>query len=300
MELTNNNYSFYSYFIKPNNADVNSSYYFEENIYKILKYDISKGPIKDINSITNILTDYLSNKKDILERKKLNFNTMLTEIENIMNPRGLSGRSFEVKTCLNSENELIMFIFDSSITDANQINHMATIFGPTFEAIMGPVFIIKMIKKKGNPVKNVDIDFKDLVKIWIANKQVKYLDFFDGNWTQKYMFNNNTSIDANKYKFENIGSHIVFYKLKNECFDVKDYLVTNFNNTTKLIETFEHILVCKLKLGEYINEELGYNKDMATIKDYIATTAMNGFEDYNKMQVIMENIFQDIDDNVKL
>ena len=58
--------------------------------------------------------------------------------------------------------------------------------------------------------------------------------------------------------------------------------------------------VVKLKTGEYVNEELGYNKDIGAIKDYIISTAMNGLEDYDKLQVVMENIFQDVNDTVNL
>ena len=50
--------------------------------------------------------------------------------------------------------------------------------------------------------------------------------------------------------------------------------------------------MCKLKTGEYANEQLKYNPDLIDIKDQIGKIAVNAFEDQGKYQVLMESIFQ--------
>ena len=104
-----------------------------------------------------------------------------------------------------------MFMFDASNKNTNQFNHMASIFGPNFETVFGPVFITKMVKHNGKPVKHVDMTHDDLINIWVNTKQIDYWDFENNEWTVKSMFNNNKSIDIKQYKHTNIDKNLFFY-----------------------------------------------------------------------------------------
>ena len=123
--------------------------YFNENIYNVLHHDESTGPVLDTDMALNKLQEYLS-KKDFFETFKINFETMLLQIETFFNPNKTNIHSFQVKTCLDNDNELIMFIFDAKNKDVNQFNHIASIFGPQIETVCGPVFITKILKKDNN------------------------------------------------------------------------------------------------------------------------------------------------------
>jgi hypothetical protein len=293
-------YEFKMIVIKPNNCSVDgSSENFEENFYKIVKHDIKNGPIVDdqMNKCKNTLLKYLLSR-DYLMAKNMKFNSLLVDFEKFINPNGVEGKSYEVKTCLDTNDELIMFMYDASNKNTNQFNHMATIFGPNFETVFGPVFITKILKDNlGKPVKHVDITHDDLINIWMNTKQVDYWDFENNEWKIKSMFNNNKSIDTKQYQHTSIDKHLLFYKLKQPLLDVNNFIKKNINNTDELSKYFENIKICKLKIGEYVNEELKYNIDIGTIHEHIINTAINGFDDYNKYQVVMESIFVSVDKN---
>jgi len=289
-------YTFKLMFIKPNNPfNEQNTYYFEEFFHKVLKqqYDY---PIDSENIDYNILTDYLSNKKDIIEVRNVNFNKLLDEIYFTINPRNEPGRCFDTKTCYESDDELIMFMYDYSIKDTNQFNHIASLFSSNFESIFGPVFITKMLKdSKGKAYKHVDFSYDEFIKLWVSLKQVKYLDFTN-EWSIKTIFNNNQHL--NDYKFININKFIVFFKLKKDVNDIEKFLTDNIKNKNYdlLNEYFTNIKICRLKLGEYSTET--YNSDLVTVKEHIITNAINSFRDSN--DVVMECIFMDIDKSIDL
>ena len=293
-------YQFNMIIIKPNTCEPGSSYTFDENYYKLLNHEKNNGPITNTVELKTKLLSYLK-KKDYFETKSFNFNSMLSEIENYINPGKSDDHRYDVKTCLNNKNELIMYIYDDCMPKTmSQFNHFATILGPKMDVVCGPVFITKMIKDENDkPIKHVDITYDDLVNLWVCSKQVICWHYMNNDvWKIKSIFNDNTSFDSKIYRYINIESSLVFYKLKQniDFFDVKKYLIDNVNNNTLLDEYFTDIYICKLKIGEYVNEELKYNSDIGTIQDYIISTAMNGFDDFNKFQVVMESIFQDIDE----
>jgi hypothetical protein len=294
------NYEFNMYIIKPNICDENRTDSFDENFYKY--FNLDNKTVFNRDKIKTKMTSYLL-KKDYLMTKTMSFNSMLVDIEKYINPANQGNRSFEVKTCLDNENELIMFIYDASINDKYQFNHMATIFGPNFETVFGPVFITKILKNKdGLPIKHVDITLEDLTKLWINIKQIKYWNFINNEWVIDEIFNNNKSISSKEYKYINIDKSIIFYKYKlgaEQIDNVKQYLKLNIHNVDKLT-MFENIKICRLKTGEYVNENLNYNVDIGQVQEHIISTAMNGFEDFDKVQVEMESIFQDISEKIIL
>ena len=293
-------YQFNMIIIKPNTCEPGSSYTFDENYYKLLNHDKLTGPILNINMLKEKLLAYL-HKKDYFEIKSFNFNSLMGEIEKYVNPGHSDNHKYDIKTCLNNNNELIMYVYDENMPKVmSQFNHFATIIGPKFETVCGPVFITKIIKDNDNkPIKHVDITYDDLVTLWISLKQVTCWHFNTGDkWKLKSIPNDNTSFDSKIYTHVNIESSLVFYKLKKELLEVKKYLIDNINDILKLEEYFENIFICKLKTGEYVNEELNYNSDISSVQEYIVSTAINGFDDFNKYQVVMESIFQNVDDNI--
>jgi hypothetical protein len=219
------------------------------------------------------------------------------EIENYINPSKSEGHHYDVKTCLNNNNELIMFVYDESMPkNISQFNHFATTIGPNYESVFGPVFITKMKKDiSDKPCKHEDITYEDLVNLWIGLKQVKCWHFNDDGWKTKMIFNNNKSFNISKYKYINIKTSLVFYELKKELFDVKNFFINNIEDNSKLSEYFSEIYICKLKTGEYVNEELGYNTDLSYVHEHIIDTATSGFDNFDKYQVVMESIFQNVD-----
>jgi hypothetical protein len=291
-------YQFNMMIIKPNTCQPGSCYAFEEDYYKLINHNPNNGPINNIDDLHNKLITYLKNK-DYFETKTFNFNTLLMEIESYINPSKSENHRYEVKTCLNNENELIMFVYDELMPkNISQFNHLATILGPNYESVFGPVFITKMIKnEKGLPYKHENITYNDLVKLWIGLKQVNCWNYKNGEWNIKTIFNNNKSFNPKKYKYINIKSSLVFYELKKEkeILDIKKYLVDNINDIPKINEYFEEVYICRLKTGEYVNEELNYNTDIHCVQEHIINTAINGFDDFNKYQVVMESIFQNVD-----
>lgn len=288
------NYQFNMIIIKPNTCEPDKSYNFEENYYKLLNCTSINEPLNINNEIKSTLLKYLL-KKDYFETKTFNFNSLLHEIENYINPNKNEGHRYDIKTCLNNDNELIMFVYDELMAkNMNIFNHFATVLGPNYETVCGPVFITKMIKdENGMPYKHVDITYDDLINIWISLKQVECWVYFNNQWTIKMIFNNNKSFDKD-YKHININTSLVFYKLKKKLYDVKKYLTENIDDNIKIAEYFEEIYICKLRTGEYINEELNYNTDMSCVQEHIINTATNGFDDFDKCQVVMESIFQNV------
>jgi len=294
------NYHFNMIIIKPNTLVEGKYNYFNENIYTVLNHDESFGPILDTDHAINKLNEYLS-KKDFFETFKINFENMLFLIESFFNPNKTNEHSFQVKTCLDNNNELIMFIFDAKNKNINQYNHIASILGPQIESICGPVFITKILKNNNQVLKHIDIELSDITKIWFNLKQTTYWNFLDKKWTKHNMFNNNKQFNnqADKWSFAHIEKSIVFYKFRNNesmpVDDVKIYLLKNLNDADVLDVIFENIKICKLKTGEYVNESINYNTELASVNNEIGTSAVNGFKNYNKYQVLMESIFQNVD-----
>jgi len=296
------NYSFNMYIIKPNTLVEGKYNYFNENIYKVLNHDETSGPFMNTDDAINSLSTYLS-KKDFFEIKKIDFENMLCDIELFYNPNKLEGHNFQVKTCLDTENELIMYIFDASNRDINQYNHLASIMGPKIESVFGPVFITKIKKYSNINLKHVDIVIDDITKIWLNLKQTIYWNFTDGIWTKEIMFNNNSQFNrkTDKWIFINIEKSIVFCKFRpnvEPTYELKEFLTTNLHNNDVLNDTFECIKICRLKTGEYISQELNYNNDLNGTQDYIKSTALNAVSDYEEYQVVMEALFQNVSDNL--
>jgi hypothetical protein len=296
------NYFFNMCIIKPNTLAEGKYNYFNEDIYKVLNHDQTSGPIKNTELAITSLTQYLT-KKDFFEMKKINFENMLYDIEFFYNPNKLEGHSFQVKTCLDNDEELIMYIYDASIKDLMQYNHLASIMGPKIESVFGPVFITKIKKNGLTDLKHVDITNEDITKIWLSLKQIEYWNFSDNNWTRDIMFNNNCQFNkkADNWFFINIDKSIVFCKFKPNIdinIDLKNFLITNLHFNDILNEKFECIKICKLKTGEYSSQELNYNNDLEATQEYIKETALNAVSDYDKYQVVMESLFQNVSNNL--
>jgi hypothetical protein len=287
--------------INPNMYTENhSTDHFHENVYDLLKYDVSNGPYSNVNEAANILTSYLSKRPYIIS-KDCTLDNFSRVFELYVNPNSEQGRRYETKTCLDNENELIMYTYDYSMNRfPNTFNHLATIMGPHMETVFGPVFITKIKKTymEGRKVQyeHVDIDYSDIVNVWFSTKQTTIWNFQDCKWSIDNMFNNNKSINASEYKYVNIGSNLVFYIL-NDGHDIdknglNDMLIKN--DTDELNTYFKNIKICKLRTGEFVDEYIKYNIDLAAVKDHIAQSAIIGFEDQNKYQIVMESIFQNV------
>jgi len=306
MDLNNdaNNHFFNVFIIKPNAYIEGKSYSFDEDVYKILKHKISDGPYTDYNDAVLQLTNYLK-KKDFFQRKETNFQDLLPTFEKYINPNNVEGRSYDVKTCLDSDNELIMYTFDASIRDPNQFNHLSTILNSNFETTFGPVFITKILKQNNKVIKHINIELEDIAKLWLANKQIFCWSFCGSSllWTKQLMFNNNKYID-NKYKYINVKLSIVFYILKDginiDNDEITKILEENINNNEILSQYFSGLKICKLKTGEYINMNLNYNTEHTSIHEHISNTALSGVSNFDKYKVVMESIFKDVYDKIDL
>jgi len=296
------NYEFNMIIIKPNTPAEGRYNSFNENVYKYLDHDETTGPYSGTDVAIDKLNNILS-KKDIFETMKIKFESMLFQIETFYNPNRNDGYSFQVKTCIDNENELIMFIYDGNNKDTNQYNYLASLMTPKFESIFGPVFITKILKNNNKVMKHIDITTKDITTIWLSIKQITYWDFCDSKWTKQIMFNNNKQFNekSSDWSFIDINKSIVFYKLNQnmEC-DVKKYITDNLQDVDKLNTMFKTIKICKLKTGEYVNEELNYNKDLTAVQDLISSSVVNAFTDYEKYQIVMESIFQNALDTIIL
>lgn len=300
-------YNFDVFIINPNTLDKSKYDFFNENIYDILSHNEENGTLNDIETYKPKLKQYLE-KKDYIQTKNVSFDKLLYEIELYMNPNKLKGRSFEVKTCLNNDKELIMFTYDAENKNLNQYNHIGTIFGPDFEPIFGPIFITKIIKDadRHNNLKHSNINLDDFIDLWISFKQITYWNFENNNWSKQIMFNNNKQLNNSaNYKYVNINNYIVFYKYNSEqTFESKEQLTnfikTNLHLVDILSEKFINIKICRLRTGEYIDEQLDYNTDLSGMHEHIANTTINALEDYSKYQIIMESIFQNISENLVL
>lgn len=280
--------------------------HFEENVFSLLKHNDKHNTYNDLKNMNNILTSYLS-KKDYIAGTMVTLETLCKTFEKFINPNDDSGRRYEVKTCLNNDEEMIMFLYDYSLNRyPNTFNHLATILCPGMESIFGPVFITKIKKttiENKECLEHVDLTVSDIVNLWFSTKQITYwnYDMTDG-WTLQNMFNNNIGLDASKYIFAHINENIVFFKL-NEGVILEDEISNIFrrNNPDELNKYFVNIKICKLRTGEYANEQLKYNPDIANanVAEQIGKIALNAFEDQGKYQVHMEAIFQNASKQLK-
>ena len=293
--------------IKPNicSDDKNSSGHFEENAFALLQHDCNLKTYDDLSGMSVILTDYLS-KKNYIDQKNVTLDTICSSFEKYINPNNETGRRYEVKTCINNNEEMVMFLYDYSMNRyPNLFNHLATILCPGMESIFGPVFMTKIKKTMKNNkecLEHVNIYVSDIVTLWFSTKQITYWDYEPANgWLLKNMANNNIGLDVSNYVFAHINENIVFFKMneesaiqKNDDAVFNDNLTNIFkkNDKDELNKYFINIKVCKLKTGEYANEQLKYNPDLIDIKDQIGKIAVNAFEDQGKYQVLMESIFQ--------
>lgn len=282
--------------IKPNicgSDNTTNSDYFEENVYKLLNYYDKYEPYNNIENALEILANYLS-KKDYLITNITNMGDICKSFEKYVNPNDETGRRYELKTCINNEDEIIMYLYDYSFNRFPALfNHIASILNPNMESVFGPVFMTK-IKKINGKLVHENITLLDIAKLWFSTKQITIWDFTE-NWTLKNMFNNNFGVKDN-YKFEHINNYIVFYKLRHGIVleqSLKELLKKNDIN--ELNKLFENIKVCKLQTGEYVNEHMKSNADLLAMKEHIGKTAMNAFEDRDKYQIVMESIFQNIE-----
>ena len=120
------------------------------------------------------------------------------------------------------------------------------------------------------------------------------------------MFNNNKQLNNSaNYKYVNINNYIVFYRYNGEqTFESKEQLInfikTNLHLVDILSEKFTNIKICRLKTGEYIDEQLDYNTDLSEMHNHIANTTINALEDYSKYQIMMESIFQNVSETLSL
>ena len=289
------NYSFDILLIKPNHPfNEKSCYYFEEFFNKILEKDTLDEPIHNINK--NILHEYINYKSDFLEIKQVEFDNLLTLIYTTINPANASNRAFDVKTCFNDKDTLIMYTYDQSIIDENQYNHIATLLNPTFEAIFGPIFLTKISKDdKDNVVKHENISVDDFIDLWIGLKQVYYWKFTDNNWTREYMLNNNRNMSD--YNFVDINNYIFFFKFKEDIIEeglIKDFIINNINNVKELNKKFSCLKICKLRLNEYTS--CTYNTDLKTINEEAIKSIKNVYS--SNKDVTMECLFIDIEKKI--
>lgn len=305
MENSNTtDYSYDVYIIKPNIGIQGKSYSFNENIYEILNHDVNNGPYNDYDNAINLLVSYLK-KQDYFSKMEMSFSTMLYTIQKFYDPNNYGGRSFDVKTCLDNDDNLIMYMFDASINDHSQLNYLASILNPTVEPIFGPVFITKISKKPS--LKHQNFDLKDLANLILSLKQVIYWDFKNGKWTKEISFNNNKSVDINQgYLNFTYDDNMIFLKLKSDhkldSDDIAIHLIENINNNNNQIldDNFENIKVYKIRTGEYVNSQIKYNVDMGNIKEMVAQNVINSFNEFDKYQVVMDSIFQNCTDVLKL
>jgi hypothetical protein len=265
--INKSDYLFNLFLIKPNNPfNKNNSYFFEENFYKILNIKYDK-PINNINY--SILIDYLNNKKDFIEIIQTSYNNLLELFYSKMNPANDNNRCFDVKTCLNNDTELIMYMYDDNIKNINQYNHIASLFNPTFESIFGPVFLIKILKDKNNNIiKNVDITLDDFINLWVSLKQVKYWNFinmeditnisigdtYDESEKGNHTHHRETEMLASSYwSIDNIFNNNQHF---NHCCCVKD--ITNLcNNSKGRCDNYQFINIDKYMIFfKYINNNI--------------------------------------------
>jgi hypothetical protein len=273
----NTDYTYDMYIIKPNIGEKGKSYSFNENIYEILNHNIDNGPYNNQDNALNCLISYLE-KQDYFSKKNVSFSNMLYTIQSFYDPNNNGGRHFDVKTCLDNEDNLIMYMFDASIKDHTQLNYLATILNPTIEPIFGPVFITKISKKP--ELKHQNFSLRDMAELILSLKQVNYWNFENGIWSKAVSFNNNKSVDIKKgYLNFTYDDHMLFFKLKNNnklnTDDMVIYIIENINNPQVLDEWFENIKVFKIRTGEYVNTQMKYNIDMENIKDIVAQNVIN-------------------------
>lgn len=305
-------YTYDMFIIKPNIGEKGKSYSFNENIYEILNHNIDNGPYNDYDNALNFLISYLE-KQDYFSKKNVSFSNMLYTIQNFYDPNNNGGRHFDVKTCLDNEDNLIMYMFDASIKDHTQLNYLASILNPTIEPIFGPVFITKILKKQvASPLAvekpeliHQNFSLKDMADLILSLKQVKYWNFENKIWNKTISFNNNKSVDIKQgYLNFTYDDHMIFFKLKNDTkLDTDDmviHIIENINNPEVLNDGFENIKVFKIRTGEYVNTQMKYNIDMENIKDIVAQNVINSFNEFDKYQVVMESIFQNCSDVLNL
>lgn len=287
------NYRFDILLIKPNHPFCEKScYYFEEFFNKVLNIDTLDEPLQNINK--NLLHDYIKSKSDFLDMMNVEFDKLLYLMYTTINPADADNRAFDVKTCFNDKNTLIMYTYDQSIVDENQYNHIATLLNPTFEAVFGPVFLTKMSKDDNDKViKHENISVDDFIDLWIGLKQIYYWKFINKTWHREYMLNNNKHMCD--YNFVDINNYIFFFKFKNskniEESYIKEFIINNIDNITELDKKFSCLKICKLRLNEYVS--CSYNTDLETINEEVIKSIKNVYS--SNKDVIMECLFIDIE-----
>jgi hypothetical protein len=208
-----------------------TSNHFQENVFKLLNHE-GTHTYDNLQQMNLILTQYLS-KRDYISNKIVTLETLCKSFEQYVNPNDELGHRYEVKTCLNNDEEIIMFLYDYSMNRyPNTFNHLATILSPAMESVFGPVFMTKIKKVRTNNVeslKHVDLTIADIVDLWFSTKQITYWNYEPTNgWTLLNMFNNNVGLDTKKYSFSHINENIVFFQLNNDVV-LEDSLINILN-----------------------------------------------------------------------
>lgn len=292
-------YTFTTCILKPNShGEINNIFKFYENIYDILNYSpIPNIPIEYTQYIER-LTNYLKSR-DYISYQNYNFDTFLFNIEHLINPTKLTDKSFVSKTCSNNDDYLIMYIYDETMKEIIQFNHLATILNSTIDPVCGPVIITKINK---HTMRHEDILIEDIVKLWFSTKQVLTWHFNKNKWTLTYIYNNNKKYDyLLNFKFIIIKTSLIFYKtniIKTED-EYTTYLIENINNIDKLSILFDELYICKIRMGEYLDMTTKYNDDLIYTHDIILDTIKNAFNDKTS-DIVVESIFQDVNNKLIL
>jgi len=292
--------------IKPNKYNVDDNKrtdFFNENIYEIFNYDYINLPpphsTTELNDLSNCLESFLSNKKyiDIVEYDVVD-NNHLIKITDFLNYKKDDTYFLTDKICLDNSNEVIMF-YHNNYVEPDQFNNLTTILTPNIDTIFGPVFFLKISK-----IPNLhyeDMTIKDLVKLWISQKQVKCL-YYNCNKNEienKYIYNNNSFLKFFNFNFNNnlygitYIDNLYFYKLKSinnsihNKNDINKYLINNDYSI------FEEIIICKVKLDAYNIEDM-IEEEYNTIINQHIKTLIKAFIEYEKEKQIIELLFVDI------
>lgn len=285
-------YEFEMLIIKPNINQQGHTNHFDDDIYKIAGNNI--GEFKELSferasDIKMLYHNYLSNK-DYICKKKFSFNTMLYEIQNFYDYNNSGNRQFDVKTCCNDGEKLVMYMYDASIKDHSQLNHMASILNSTIEPIFGPVFMTMILKKECG-LKHIDYKLEDLVDLVMSLKQVTYWDF-DGRtvgvWEQKISYNNNKAVKMSLgYINYSLKNHMIFIKLKDNVKKSSEEileLIKDINNIEVLKNVFTNIKIFRLRMGEY-------NINDTQLEQLIRDNVSRAFNEYDTYEIVMESLF---------
>ena len=189
-----------------------------------------------------VLTEYLQ-KKDYFVHKKVTLESLCTSFEKYVNPNDETGRRYEVKTCVNNDEEMIMFLYDYTMNRyPNTFNHIATILCPGMESVFGPVFMTKIKKTMNNGkecLHHEDITMSDIATLWFSTKQITYWNYEPTiGWSLKNMFNNNIGLDVSNYVFTHVNENIIFFKLHQNT-TLEDSLSNSFGTSGSLMNVLK-------------------------------------------------------------